>query len=123
MQLPRKAFEDLVSQAVAGLPEEFLEKLEDVLIMVEDNPRPEHLAGRKLPPGTLLLGLYQGVPLTHRSPFSPYQMPDRITIFQQPIESICRTKEEIVAQVRRTVLHEIAHYFGISDPRLRELGY
>jgi len=123
MPLSRIAFENLVSKAIAGLPEEFLEKLEDVLIVVEDRPGPEHLEGRKLPPGVRLLGLYQGVPLTHRSLFAPFQIPDRITIFQRPIESISRSQEQIVAQVRRTVLHEIAHHFGISDSRLRELGY
>lgn len=123
MQLSRQEFEDLAADAIESLPDHFLEKLEDVLVLVEDNPGPEHLEGRTLAPGMRLLGLYQGVPLTLRSPFSPYQMPDRITIFQRPIESISRSREQIVAQVRRTVLHEVAHHFGISDSRLRELGY
>jgi predicted Zn-dependent protease with MMP-like domain len=123
MTLPRKDFENLVSTAIESLPDHFLEKLENVLIAVEPEPRPEDWAGRKLPPGTKLLGIYRGIPLTKRSPFAPYALPDSIIIFQHPIESICRTKAEIVEQVRRTVLHEIGHHFGISDPRLRELGY
>jgi predicted Zn-dependent protease with MMP-like domain len=123
MQLPQGEFENLVSAAIESLPDHFLEKLENVLIAVEPDPRPEDLAGRKLPPGIKLLGIYRGIPLTKRSPFSPVELPDSIIIFQRSIESICRTKQEIVEQVRRTVLHEIGHHFGISDPRLRELGY
>ena len=121
MHLPPEEFEALVEEAVDGLPEEFAEKVEEVEFLVEDVPRAEEYGQR--PPGTLLLGVYRGVPLTKRTPWAPYQYPDRIVIFQRSIEQICRTREEIVYQVRRTALHEIAHHFGISDARLRELGY
>jgi predicted Zn-dependent protease with MMP-like domain len=112
MRIPPQEFERLVAQAIESLPAEFREKLENVEVIIE----------QRYPPGTPLLGLYYGVPLTQRSVWAAHLLPDRITIFQGPIESICRTREEIVAQVRRVVLHEIAHHFGISDQRLRELG-
>ncbi len=113
----------MVSEAIEGLPEEFLQRLENVAVMVEDMPRPEHYRDAKRGRNVMLLGLYHGVPLTKRSPFAPLEYPDEITIFQKPLESICQSKEQLVKEIRRTVLHEIAHHFGISDPRLRELGY
>jgi predicted Zn-dependent protease with MMP-like domain len=123
MHLSREEFEGLVAEAIDGLPEEFAEKIDNVEFLVEDAPRAEHYDGIRLPPGRVLLGLYQGVPLTRRSPWSPYQYPDRIFIFQRPIEQVCRTREDVIYQVQHTVLHEIAHHFGISDARLQELGY
>jgi predicted Zn-dependent protease with MMP-like domain len=122
MQVSREEFEQLVSQALADLPAEFAEKLENVEVMVEDYPSEGYWPGRERPPGAILLGIYQGVPLTRRSHWMPYQFPDRIVVFQRTIESVCRNREEIITQVRRTVLHEVAHHFGISDRRLRELG-
>ncbi len=113
----------LVSEALDELPAEFAHRLENVEVLVEDEPSPQHLGSRTLEPGHLLLGLYHGVPLTHRSVFSSGMMPERITIFQRPVEAISHTPHEIIENVRRTVLHEIAHHFGISDARLRELGY
>jgi len=113
----------LVTEALDELPAEFAEKLENVEVLVEDDPSPDELGGRQLAPGHLLLGLYHGVPLTHRSVFATSLFPERITIFQRPVEAISRTPREIIENVRRTVLHEIAHHFGISDARLRELGY
>ncbi len=123
MRLSREEFEKLVAQALADLPGEFAEKLENVEVVVEDHPTEAHYGARRLPPGMLLLGLYQGVPLTNRSTFAPFHFPDRITIFQRTIEYVADSHEEVVAQVRRTVLHEIAHHFGMPDSRLRELGY
>jgi predicted Zn-dependent protease with MMP-like domain len=123
MRLAREEFERLVAEAIGGLPAEFAEKLDNVEFVVEDYPRPEHYAERSLKPGNLLLGLYQGVPLIKRSAFATAALPDQITIFQRNIERICRSREQIVEEVRRTVLHEIAHHFGISETRLRELGY
>jgi len=122
MHLSRAEFEGLVASALADIPPDFREKLDNVEIVVEDTPNPDGYGGPKTPPGVLLLGLYRGVPLTQRSVWASKLFPDQITIFQRPIESICRTHEEIVAQIRRTVLHEIAHHFGIPDQRLRELG-
>jgi len=122
MHLTRREFEELVVTALASVPDEFRERLENIEIVVEDHPSREDLAGRDLPAGTLLLGIYRGVPLTARSATYPPLYPDRIAIFQHSLEQLCRTREEMMLEVRRTVLHEIAHYFGISDERLRELG-
>ncbi|UCH36087.1 MAG: metallopeptidase family protein [Armatimonadota bacterium] len=123
MRLPRETFEQLVAEAIEGLPDEFADKLDNVEFIIENHPSPDDYDERGVEPGSVLLGLYHGVPLTERSPFSPTMMPDEITIFQRPLEQVCRTPEEIIYQVRRTVLHEIAHHFGISDERLEELGY
>ena len=123
MRLPRDEFEQLVAEAIEGLPPEFAEKLDNVEFMIENYPGPEDYDRRRLKPGELLLGLYHGVPLTARSVFAATMLPDQITIFQRNIERVCRTRREIVYQVQHTVLHEIAHHFGISDERLRQLGY
>jgi predicted Zn-dependent protease with MMP-like domain len=122
MRVPRAEFERLVAEALADLPEEFAQKLANVEVVVEDWPGPEHYGQRVLPPGYLLLGLYHGVPITQRTVWATHLMPDRISIFQGPIERVAHTPEQIIAQVRRVVLHEIGHHFGISDKRLRELG-
>jgi predicted Zn-dependent protease with MMP-like domain len=115
-------FESLVARAVEGLPEEFRDRLENVDIIVADRPTSEQLATLGDKRRHTLLGLYEGVPLTKRSHGYGMVMPDKITIFQKPIEAICRSDNQIIAEVRRVVLHEIAHHFGIDDARLRELG-
>jgi len=115
-------FEELVVRAVDSLPDEFHERLENIDIVVADRPTPQQLATLRRKRGETLLGLYEGVPLTKRSRHYGLVPPDKITIFQQPIEAMCRTDAKIIAEVRRVVLHEIAHHFGISDDRLRQLG-
>ncbi len=106
-------FEELASEALASLPEELSSQIDNVAIIVADN------AG-----GRPLYGLYEGIPLTKRGPTSySAVMPDRITLFQAEICRSCNSEEEVRAQVRKTVLHEVAHHFGISDPRLTELGW
>jgi len=116
----RTRFEQLVTEAIESLPEDFKEKLDNVAVVVEDLPTPaearRHGRGR-------LLGLYQGQPLTRRDSRYGMSFPDKITIFQLNVESICRNDAEVKEEVRRTVLHEIAHHFGIDDRRLHELGY
>jgi predicted Zn-dependent protease with MMP-like domain len=105
-------FEQMVATAVDGLPAEFSNLMKNVAVLVEHGPGPRGL-----------LGLYQGVPLTSRTTNYAGVLPDRITIYQQAICAICDTREQVVEQVRRTVIHEVGHYFGISDARLRELGW
>ena len=102
----------MVATALDGLPEELGRLMRNVAVTVE------HGAG---PPG--LLGLYQGIPLTSRTSQYAGVLPDRITIYRQAICAICRTAPEVPGQVRRTVIHEIAHHFGIDDHRLSELGW
>lgn len=118
MWVSRKRFEELVERAVEELPEFFKEKLENVAIVIEDVPPPE--VQRELGPD--ILGLYQGVPLPERSVWSQYPYPDVIAIYQRNIEAICRSEAEIIQQIKETVMHEIGHYFGLDEEKLRELG-
>jgi predicted Zn-dependent protease with MMP-like domain len=105
-------FEELVATAMDGLPADLAARVRNVAVTVE------HGLG---PPG--LLGLYEGIPLTSRGTGYAGVLPDRITIYQQAICAICDTEDQVAEQVRRTVIHEVGHYFGISDARLRELGW
>jgi predicted Zn-dependent protease with MMP-like domain len=120
-----EAFSQLVAEALDSMPEEFLERMFNVEVLIEDWPTRDQLEEVGLDPRdpSALLGLYHGVPLTNRSSFYA-ALPDTITIFQQPIERYCgEDADEIREQVRHTVIHEIAHYYGITDERLDELGY
>jgi predicted Zn-dependent protease with MMP-like domain len=119
----RERFRELVREAVALLPDELRREVRNVDLVIEDFPTPEDLEVAGVPRGHTLLGLYHGVPLTARG-HENYNLvlPDKISIYQRPIEAICRDDDEIREQVRVTVLHEIAHYFGIDDDRLNELG-
>jgi predicted Zn-dependent protease with MMP-like domain len=120
VELSRDDFERLVADALDSLPEDLGRAMENVAVFVEDWPTAAQLGGR---PGTLL-GLYEGIALTSRSPLSyAGTMPDRITIFQEPISRHARTEDELIDLVRTTVIHEVAHHFGISDRRLHELGW
>jgi len=120
----RDAFRRLVSEALRDLPEEFLAKMDNVEIVVERRPTAEQEdAGGEGEDEGLLMGLYEGVPLPSRTSAYGGVLPDRITLFQENIEAVCDTHEEIVEEIRKTVLHEIAHHFGIDDERLHELDY
>ena len=115
-------FEQLVARAIDSIPDELHDRLENVDVVVADQPTHEQLAMLGKKRGESLLGLYEGVPLTKRSRGYGLVPPDKITIFQKPLESICRNDTQIIDEVRRVVLHEIAHHFGISDRRLHR-GY
>ena len=116
-----ETFESLVIEALDTLPPEFARYLENVEIQIEARPTHAHRRAVGLKPWQTLYGLYQGVPLTVRSS-SAMLMPDLITLFQEPLERDFPGLDQLRAQVRRTLLHEIAHFFGISDARLRELN-
>ena len=116
-------FEEAVAAAMDGLPEDFAEKLDNLQVVVRAAPLPGELAERGITQGTLL-GLYEGIPLTGRGLGYSLVMPDKITIFREPILAMCeQTGQPAPEVVRMVVLHEIAHHFGIPDYRLRELGY
>jgi len=119
--MDRERFEKLVLQAVEDLPEEFLAKLSNIDIVVEDYPSLIKMRKIGLRRGQTLLGLYEGVPQTKRGSHYGLVPPDKITIFQKTIESKCRHDAGITAEVQRVVRHEIAHHFGISDARLRQI--
>ncbi len=110
--MDRKRFEKLAEQALERLPERFRRKLTNVVIIVEDSAPP---AAQR---GALLLGLFHGVPLTEKSTLSATP-PDRIILYQKNIEAVCSTAEEIQRQIRDTLLHEVGHYFGLSEDELR----
>ncbi len=107
-------FETLVGEALDSIPRELAALIDNVAVFVEDEADPPQ-------PG--LLGLYEGVPLTARGQWYAGVLPDRITIYRLPILRICHSRQDVADQVRITVVHEIAHHFGLSDARLRGLGY
>ena len=121
--ITRRRFEELVEEAVESIPESLWKAVDNLMVVVEDWPARRHHDAVALAPGHLLLGLYEGVPLTKRSSHYGMVTPDKITIFRGPILRVTPPDEDSIReQVRRTVLHEIAHHFGISDERLMELG-
>jgi predicted Zn-dependent protease with MMP-like domain len=122
-RVSKPMFGELVERALEELPSRFAEFLEEVPIEVRDNPTPAQMARLGMHKNSLLLGLYQGQPRTQRSVEDSGRLPDVIYIFQQPIEIVSHSEEELVAQVRKTVLHEIGHHFGMSEADLEELGY
>jgi predicted Zn-dependent protease with MMP-like domain len=117
----REKFETLVYKAIDALPEEFKSKLENVDVLVEDWPSQRQINQFRLRSKAQLLGLYEGVPQTQRGSGYNLVPPDKITIFQRPIEMECRADREIEAEIGRVVKHEIAHHFGIGDARLYEI--
>ncbi|WP_172119389.1 metallopeptidase family protein [Actinomyces faecalis] len=125
VHLPDADFEDAVSDALDSLPPDLAEAMDNVVILVQDEPEPDMLRpedydelGRPT-----LLGLYDGVPLTERDASWSLVLPDRVLIFKGPLERWCSSREELVEEITVTVIHEIAHHFGIDDERLHELGW
>jgi len=117
--MDEKKFRKLVGEAIDSLPKEFAEKLNNVSIVVEDAPSFQLLKELKIPPWSLLFGLYQGVPQTKRGNYIGV-LPDKITIFKNPIEQVSQTEEEIIEKIRSTVIHEVGHHFGLSEEDLRK---
>ena len=115
IDMDRERFEALVDQALDQIPEEIASLVHNLVVLVEDEPPEDEPAD--------LLGLYDGVALTERDSSVAVQLPDRIFIFRGPLLDFCNSEEELVKEVRITVVHEIAHHFGIDDARLHELGY
>ena len=114
IEIGRERFEELVAGALDAIPEQLSRLVDNCVVLVEDES----------PPGwPQLLGVYVGTPLTARGQGYTMAVPDRITIFRNPILRICASEAEVVEQVRVTVVHEVAHHFGIDDDRLAELGY
>ncbi|MDD5073032.1 MAG: metallopeptidase family protein [Candidatus Omnitrophica bacterium] len=117
-----RSFEALVVAAVESLPEEIKQKLENVGVVIEDEPTAEHKKAGGSNEDGYLMGLYQGVPLSKRMHYYGNVLPDKITIFKNNIERVCRTDDDIKEAVRRTVIHEFAHHFGISDEHMKNSG-
>jgi predicted Zn-dependent protease with MMP-like domain len=114
LEMSREAFEELVSQALDTIPPELTRVMDNVAVFVEEESDPA---------GPELFGLYEGTPLTERGEWYAGVLPDRISIYRGPTLRYCATPDEVVHQVAVTVVHEIAHHFGIEDARLHELGW
>lgn len=123
IRLSRARFERLVEEALASIPELLRRRMDNVEIVVESWPTAEQLEKAGLEPGDWLFGLYEGTPLIQRGITAEPFLPDKITIFQGPLQEACGSEEEVRREVRTTVIHEIAHHFGIDEARLAELGY
>ena len=119
--LRQDEFEALVIDAIGELPQELLARLDNVAIVVQEWPNRDQMDEAELEHRGELLGLYEGIPLTDREGYN-LVLPDKITIFQGPVEAMCHTREEMAREIRVTVAHEIAHHFGIDDERLEEMG-
>ena len=117
-----RKFEQLVATAIDNLPDEFRERLENIDIVVADEPTRAQLRRSDIGRNDTLLGLYEGVPLTDRTAGYSFVVPDKITVFQKSIEAACQNDAQVTAEIQRVVRHEIAHHFGIDDDRLEELG-
>jgi predicted Zn-dependent protease with MMP-like domain len=117
----RTLFEQLVEEAIAALPREFASKVDNVVIVVEDLPSADQLSRMGIEDPHTLLGLYEGIALTDRPLAYDGALPDKITLFRVPIEEMCRSDKEVREQVRRTLIHELGHYFGMDEGRLRRI--
>lgn len=120
---PTGDFDAVVDAALAEIPEEFRPFLENVQIEVQRRPTAEMARSLNLPDARMLFGLYVGRPLTKRSVEEGPVMPDRVLIFQDNLERACRTPEQLKVEIRKTVLHEVGHHFGLNEADLKRLGY
>ncbi|HEY3248451.1 MAG TPA: metallopeptidase family protein [bacterium] len=123
MKLPRTRFEALVLRALETIPDPIRARMDNVDVVIEDRPTAVQRAELEMEPDEEIFGLYEGTPLIERGITADPLMPDKITIFQRPLEEACETDEEITEEVRRTIVHEVAHHFGFDEDRLAELGY
>jgi predicted Zn-dependent protease with MMP-like domain len=123
VKLNNKEFDRIVKKAIARIPEEIRQHLENILITVQQRPDPDMLAEMGYAPDEPLLGLYWGVPLNERTVGEPPLYPDTIFIYKEPLEEMCATREELEEEIEVTVVHEVAHFLGMSEERLAELGY
>jgi predicted Zn-dependent protease with MMP-like domain len=115
VRVPPEEFESLVEKALDGLPEEFADLLENVAVMVEEEPDPEDLEALGMEPDEELFGLYQGIPLDERNTFYQGAMPDRVFIYRGPILRHCETRRQVIREIRDTVVHELGHHFGLDE--------
>ncbi len=122
-KVSKKAFDRIVERAIRRIPEEIRAHLNNMAISVRDRPSQELLAEMGMRPDDLLLGVYEGVPLSERTVFEPPLYPDVIVLFQEDLEEVCESLEEIEREIEITLVHEVAHFLGMNEERLAELGY
>lgn len=123
MRLSTDEFLELVKEALEDIPEPLAHYMRDVAVDIEPVPDAETCERLGLRDLRALLGLYHGTPLTGRSVQDSGRLPDRITVYQRNIECLCRTRRQMIRQIRKTVFHEVGHHFGLDEEDLRELGY
>jgi predicted Zn-dependent protease with MMP-like domain len=122
--MDRRRFREIVAEALDEIPEPFLGRLDNVQIVVEEDPSPALLRSLGLDPRQdTLFGLYEGVPIDERDGFEPMTLPDKITIFYGPLVDACRTERKLRREIRKTVIHELGHFFGFDDDDLHREGY
>ena len=119
--MTRAAFERLVTEAIALIPKRFRRQIQNLALVVEDEPSRDLLEEMEIEPPDSLYGLYQGTPLTERGWPWGNALPDRITIFQKPIEEDCEDEDEVRAMIGETLIHEVGHYFGLSEEEIEEI--
>ncbi len=119
----RADFEALVAEAVRSLPPRFRRRLVNVEVVVEDKPTAEDLELVGFEPGETLLGLYRGIPRNERSVWNAGTLPDQIVIFRRPLEAMTRNREELIREIRITIMHEVGHFFGMDEDDLHDAGY
>jgi predicted Zn-dependent protease with MMP-like domain len=119
--MTREEFRELVEEAIDTIPAKFAREVRNLAIVIEDEPSQDLLDEMEMEPGDSLLGLYQGTPLNERGWGYGNQLPDRITLFQQTIEDDCDDDEEIVVAIGETLIHELGHYFGMSEDQIMEI--
>jgi predicted Zn-dependent protease with MMP-like domain len=119
--MTRRRFERLVEEALLTIPRRFRQEIRNVAVLVEDEPSPDVLADVGIEPPDTLFGLYQGTPLTERPWSQDPVIPDRIVIYQRPIEEECENEDEMIVAIGETVIHEFGHYFGLSEDEIEEI--
>jgi len=119
--MTRAAFERLVTEAITLIPARFRREMKNLALLVQDEPSPSLLEEMEIEPPDSLFGLYQGTPLTERSWPWGNQLPDQITLFQKPIEEDCEDEDEIRAVIGETLIHEVGHYFGLSEEEIEDI--
>jgi predicted Zn-dependent protease with MMP-like domain len=117
----REEFRSLVDEALETIPAHFRDAMENIAIVIEDEPTPEQLEGAGIDPEDTLLGLYEGTPLTERQWSHGNALPDKITLFQGPIEDASEDEDDLVIAIGETLIHEIGHYFGLSEEEIEEI--
>jgi predicted Zn-dependent protease with MMP-like domain len=123
MRLTERQFDDRVQRALDRIPEPFQAAMDNLVITVEKRPSKALLASMGLPPDEPLFGVFDGVPLTERSAMDPPLYPDRIVLFQEPLEAYCRSLAELEREIEITLVHEMAHYLGMDEAEIEALGY
>ncbi len=121
IDITQEEFEKIVSRAIDSIPDKYFEHIKNVVFVTEDEPTPEQRRKLQLRNDQSLFGLYEGIPITKRSSGYNMVLPDKITIFKNPIQMMSNSQEELVAQVNNTVWHEVAHYYGLDHLQIHEL--